>query len=52
MISKVNRSASGETWQTLLVQDTLGDDTGNWSCSAENIVGRVSKDLRLIVNGM
>ena len=35
----------------LFVKDVVVDDTGNISCYAENIVGRVFQDIRLIVDG-
>ena len=34
------------------MEDTAGDDTGNITCTAENIVGRVQASLRLVVEGI
>ena len=52
LISKVHLSDSSESSQALVVDDTVGDDTGNITCTAENTVGRVYTSLRLIVDGI
>lgn len=54
LVSKVNRSTFGsepDHQKLLVVQDVVVDDTGNITCMAENSVGRVFQDIRLIVDG-
>lgn len=39
-----------ESKQLLAIESVQGDDMGIITCSAENVVGRVSRDFVLVVN--
>ncbi len=56
LTSTVKRIKSDDaitSWENLIVHEIKGEDTGNiMTCTAENIVGRVSKNIRLLVNSM
>ncbi|XP_046653516.1 BDNF/NT-3 growth factors receptor-like isoform X2 [Daphnia pulicaria] len=49
LVSKVNLVGSG-LQQALTMENVRGDDMGSITCSAENAVGKVSRNFSLIVN--